>query len=175
MVEPKKLASDIYEKVKAHKIIDFNNCLTRLRIKFDKNDLPDINEIKKIVGVINVVKIGSEYQIILGPGIVDKVSAEMKNIVTNTQTSESVVKQTQPLSTNTQNCDTQSSNQKTFDDNKKRFKNNFISQTLSRFAKIFSPLIPAFVGAGILAGIACIIQIAAGITQDPSKNPAAEQ
>jgi phosphotransferase system glucose/maltose/N-acetylglucosamine-specific IIC component len=41
-----------------------------------------------------------------------------------------------------------------------------ISQTIAKFAKIFSPLIPAFVGAGIIAGIACIIQVSCNLTTD---------
>jgi phosphotransferase system IIB component len=154
------IALDIYKIIKDYKLGDITHCLTRLRLKFDGVNLPTVEVFKKINGVLNAVKIENEYQIILGLGLVDDVFSEINKLIILEKQDYSTVSQSAPH-TEVTTTNTNTSNQKTFEENKKRFKNNVIAQTLMKFSKIFSPLIPAFVGAGIISGIACIIQICA--------------
>ncbi|GHU33487.1 hypothetical protein FACS1894166_09060 [Bacilli bacterium] len=147
-----KLANDIFNIVKNFKIKSLNHCLTRLRIEFESNT-PDKDLIKKTPNVIGVIQSGNQYQIILGPGIVDEVYKRLNSLL-NTVNNSSPISDASPVA---------SSNTipKSFAAIKEK---KIISQTIARFAKIFSQLIPAFVGAGIIAGIACIIQVSCGLT-----------
>jgi phosphotransferase system IIB component len=140
----KKLAIDIYNLLCKYNVVETTHCLTRLRIKFD-GDIPSRDDVLAITGVVGLVTRGQELQIILGPNIVDQVYSEIKKI----QGSDSKLNVT-----TTSNIKQQVTN---FDDVKKKYRKNIVSQTLSSFAKIFSPLIPAFVGAGIVAGAANLI------------------
>ncbi|MGV2948109.1 PTS transporter subunit EIIB, partial [Acinetobacter sp. AGC35] len=50
---------------------EFTNCMTRLRISINDNSRIDEAGLKKVEGVLGVVD-DETYQVILGPGIVNK-------------------------------------------------------------------------------------------------------
>jgi phosphotransferase system IIB component len=145
-ISQQKMANDLYQLVKKYGILDYENCMTRLRLKLKQKDVLDIELLKKVPGVINVIhpKGSDEYQIILGPGTVAKVYDEFKKIADSTPTNST----TPSLK--------EVANQVKFENQQKR--SNLITTALSKFAKIFAPLIPAFIGAGLFAGIAGIMQ-----------------
>jgi phosphotransferase system IIB component len=136
------LSDELYSILSKYKILDFTHCLTRLRIKFD-NSFPSAEEIKKIDGVLGVVQANNEMQIILGTSVVGDVYKCLSEKINNLSTNNL------PNSAN--------SNMTNF--NKDKYRQNRLSQIMQKFAKIFSPLIPALVGAGIIGGVASIINI----------------
>jgi phosphotransferase system IIB component len=145
MADSNQIAQDLFSKIENYKVEKISHCLTRLRITF-LNEQPDANDIKTIKGVIGVIQNGEEFQIILGVGIVDQVYAQIKNMFDNKQVTPTTI--VEPTN-NSQN----------FDDIKKKYRKNYFSQALSKFSKIFAPLIPCFIAAGIITAIATIIQI----------------
>jgi N-acetylmuramic acid-specific PTS system IIC component len=141
----KLIASDIYKAISKYQITNVSMCMTRLRVSLKAK--PNLATIKKIDSVLDVIVSGNEYQFVLGPGIVKKVYTEFNSMFTssnNASTSKEV------------DLATISKQQKEI--NKEKRQSNFIAVALSKFAKIFTPLIPAFIAAGILAGIAGILQ-----------------
>ncbi len=122
-------------------VATFSNCMTRLRI--DTIDKNKINEelLKKIDGVLGVVD-DDTFQIILGPGVVTKVSAEFGKLTTG-------------IDLNT--ADTLKSKGATIKAKQKEKNNTPLKNFLRTIGSIFIPLIPAFVGAGLIAGVSSIL------------------
>ena len=56
------------------------HCMTRLRLTLKDEAKANIGELKKIDGVMGVIE-DDTLQIVVGPGTVNKVAAEMSNIV----------------------------------------------------------------------------------------------
>lgn len=152
MAKAKNVALDIKKVIGEENIISYTHCMTRLRVKakpnFEKDDL------KKVNGVLGLVISGDEYQIVIGPGFVNKVALEFSKIITIK--SDDVINE---------NLDPDIS--KTLSDvtiemkNKLRGKGN-LQVFLAKISKVFSPLIPAFIGAGLLTGIAGILSSTVG-------------
>ncbi|QHX35746.1 PTS system, N-acetylmuramic acid-specific IIB component [Spiroplasma sp. TIUS-1] len=147
MAKARDVALDIKNVIGEENIISYTNCMTRLRVKakpnFEKENL------KKVDGVLGLIVAGEEYQIVLGPGFVNKVALEFSKIV-SIQSSETI----------NENLD--ASQNKTAAEvaietkNKLRGKSG-VQTFLAKISKVFTPLIPAFIGAGLLTGIAGIL------------------
>ena len=109
--------------------------MTRLRLNLKDGGLADHSRIKSIRGVLGVVGSADQLQIVLGPGKVQQVAAEMENLLASetlpvqigraAEMKEAVAKK-----------------------NKTPFK-----QFLGRLSAIFAPLIPVVVASGMVAGI----------------------
>lgn len=105
-------------------------------------------ELKKIPGVMGVVDSDSQLQVILGPG-----KAQTASELMNAMLGEEV--QTQPVSDEAATLQTLASQ------NKQQIKakqSSAIHHFLTKFATIFTPLIPGFIAAGLLLGIATLLQ-----------------
>ncbi|MDO5054142.1 MAG: PTS N-acetylmuramic acid transporter subunit IIBC [Pasteurella oralis] len=117
------------------------NCMTRLRVTLQDSSAVDVDALKKIDGVLGVVEADEQLQIILGPGKATKAAELMKSLVdTGLETpslKEIARDQKQQIKS------TQTSN---------------IHQFFAKFATIFTPLIPGFIGAGLLLGLATVLQ-----------------
>lgn len=111
----------------AHNIKELENCMTRVRVQALDESKVDVEAIKGQSGVLMVMKDETGYQIVLGPGVADRICAEMKamgiDVMEGNAEDYSVVHK---------------------HDAKGLFA--FIS-------KVFLPLIPIFAGAGLLFGI----------------------
>lgn len=116
-------------------IVSIMNCMTRVRITV--KDLAKVDEpaLKSVKGVMGVVKSDEQLQVVVGPGTSTKVAEEMK---LSLGLSDSKV---------------------SFGDAEKvktEMKNKYGSRAsgvLKRIANIFIPLIPAFIGCGLITGI----------------------
>src|SRR4051794_7150687 len=74
--ENKLLAEKLLKELGgAGNIADFTNCMTRLRVEVYDDSLVNTEAIKKTDGVIGLVE-EETFQIILGPGKVNKVTDE---------------------------------------------------------------------------------------------------
>lgn len=122
-------------------ILLVSNCMTRLRITLQDFTQVDTNALKQIDGVFGVVKADEQLQIILGPGKAIKAAELMKKSIDNDASTPSLkdiarAQKQQIKSTQT----------------------TAIHQFFAKFATIFTPLIPGFIGAGLLLGLATVLQ-----------------
>ena len=71
----------IYELMKSFSILKITNCMTRLRLQLNTEDIANLplKELKNIPNVLGVNLNDNELQIILGPGKVNEVTSEFKN------------------------------------------------------------------------------------------------
>lgn len=131
------------------------HCMTRVRLGIVDSDLVDVAGLKKIPGVIGVVE-DDTLQIIVGPGVVNKVAGAMaemagvkigetiqENLDSGTKTGKELVEE---------KASKTKAELKAKQNNSSGFK-----RLLKSISNIFVPLIPGFVGAGLIAGIAAII------------------
>lgn len=136
-------------------IVKFGNCMTRLRITIKKS--VDIEEIKAIDGVLGVVLSGNEVQIVLGPGKATLAAELMSEILGRDsdfqlETAEDAIND---LSAKKEDLETAASAVKS---EIKAKQVHPIQKFLSKFATIFTPLIPGFIAAGLMLGIATLLE-----------------
>ncbi|EHN0625204.1 PTS transporter subunit EIIC [Listeria monocytogenes] len=131
------------------------HCMTRVRLGIVDSELVDVAGLKKVPGVIGVVE-DDTLQIIVGPGVVNKVAGAMaemagvkigetiqENLDSSTKTGKELVEE---------KASKTKAELKAKQNNSSGFK-----RLLKSISNIFVPLIPGFVGAGLIAGIAAII------------------
>lgn len=131
------------------------HCMTRVRMKVINESLVDVAKLKAIPGVLGVVE-DEQLQVIIGPGKVNKVAQEMvdqagvklgekipgnPNVTTGLSGKDKVNERAQEMK-NVQ---------------KSKQKPSKIKSILKDISNIFVPMIPAFVGTGIVAGIAAVL------------------
>ena len=141
----KKIATNLIENFGGKdNITEVINCMTRVRVKVVDESKVNFKEIEKIDGVLGVLK-GEQIQIVTGPGKSEKIAKEMSNMA-NAKFSEEMESDIEKR--------TRENKAKVKEkQNKSKFKS--FSATI---ASIFVPLIPAFVGAGLIGGIASVMQ-----------------
>ena len=67
MTDNKKIAEQVLAAVGgAANLKDATHCMTRLRLYLKDDSLPKDDEVKKISGVLGVVRGGQQYQIVIG-------------------------------------------------------------------------------------------------------------
>ncbi|MDC0611752.1 PTS transporter subunit EIIC [Vibrio sp.] len=110
-------------------ISHLTHCITRLRITLNSFDNVDKEAISNIPGVLGVNENSGQLQIVLGNRVSDVFDA-MKSLVYGSK---------EP--------------QETEDTNTNSAKKGIVANLLDAIAGIFSPVIPAIVGAGLLKGI----------------------
>lgn len=106
-------------------VVSIENCMTRLRTVVKDSTKVDKGALKAIKGVMRIAGTDNEPQIIVGPGVADTACEEIKSMpgIKLTVNTEAVM-------------------------TKKDAKGIF-----SIFAKVFTPLIPVFAGAGLIFGV----------------------
>lgn len=136
----KELASLILEKIGGvDNIISYTHCFTRLRFVLRDEKICDTAALKNTRGIIGVVSSGGQYQIIIGSEV-SNVYAELTRLTGLTQLTGD--KSAEP---------SESSKPE-----KKEDKNGFI-KVLETVAGIFTPIIPAITGAGILKAVMALL------------------
>lgn len=121
------------------------NCMTRVRVKVNNPDLIAYEKIKSREGVLGLVE-GEQVQVILGPGKSEKVARAMASL-SDSNFSEETDKE--KLQRQTQE------NKESY---KAKQKQSGFKKFTSSIASVFVPLIPAFVGAGLIGGVASVLQ-----------------
>lgn len=142
-MDAKKTAKEIYEILGGKENIASNAvCMTRLRVKV-KNEV-DLEKLKKVDGVLNVVN-AETLQIILGPGKVNAVGDEFSKLSgIALGFSDSNVK------------DVASENKIA---NKQKH-NGPVQRFLQKIANIFVPLLPGIIASGLIMGLTNVINVA---------------
>ncbi|WP_071131655.1 PTS transporter subunit EIIC [Enterococcus timonensis] len=131
------------------------NCMTRVRIDIADLDKVDMTGLKAVKGVLGVVDDNGTLQVVVGPGTAAKVAGEMSQL--------SGIKLGEQLNVNLDkdlktDLGVGLEKGKEIKAAQKKKNNTPFKRALNVIASIFIPLIPAFVGAGIIGGIASIIQ-----------------
>lgn len=152
MNKDERLAKDITNAVGGnHNIDNIIHCMTRVRIKIHDYDKVNYNELKSIDGVLGVVE-DERLQVVVGPGIVNKVANYMSE--TSGAPLDDDTSHTENKSYKAQAEEQARQNKQNFQSHRKQSKWN---KVLKSIANIFIPLIPAFIGAGLIGGIAAIL------------------
>ena len=151
-----RLAQAIYQHIGGpDNVSKVYNCMTRVRINIKDDQQVDMEALKQVDGVMGVVEDGDTLQVVVGPGTAAKVAtvmADQGRVQHGRQVQENL---DHDLTTGRSEAERITAENK----NKQKQKNNTpFKQALKVIASIFVPLIPAFVGAGIIGGIASIIQ-----------------
>ncbi len=134
------------------------HCMTRLRITIRDEEKVDVAALKKISGVLGVVQ-EETLQVVLGPGVVDKVAQVMVDKV-GVGLGEPF-----PISGRAHQADDYRSDKSIVEAkaaevhaaHKASLKQTWWRIVLKHISAIFIPLIPAFVGAGLISGVAGIL------------------
>ncbi|HCZ1027850.1 TPA: PTS transporter subunit EIIC [Staphylococcus aureus] len=156
MTKEQQLAERIIAAVGGMDNIDsVMNCMTRVRIKvLDENKVDD-QELRHIDGVMGVIH-DERIQVVVGPGTVNKVANHMAEL--------SGIKLGDPIPHN--HNDSEKMDYKSYaadkakankEAHKAKQKNGKLNKVLKSIANIFIPLIPAFIGAGLIGGIAAVL------------------
>ncbi|HFO0638791.1 PTS transporter subunit EIIC [Staphylococcus aureus] len=156
MTKEQQLAERIIAAVGGMDNIDsVMNCMTRVRIKvLDENKVDD-QELRHIDGVMGVIH-DERIQVVVGPGTVNKVANHMSEL--------SGVKLGDPIPHH--HNDSEKMDYKSYaadkakankEAHKAKQKNGKLNKVLKSIANIFIPLIPAFIGAGLIGGIAAVL------------------
>ncbi|MFD0049292.1 PTS transporter subunit EIIC [Actinomycetes bacterium NPDC127524] len=139
MRKEQRLAEEISEKVGGKSNISrIAHCMTRLRLDLKNDALADIGGLKDIEGVMGVIE-DQTLQIVVGPGTVNKVAAEMCSLT--------------GLSLGEHDEIDESTAERVHSDIKAK-NNTPFKNLLRKIGNIFIPLIPALVASGIINGIA---------------------
>ncbi|MDT2833814.1 PTS transporter subunit EIIC [Vagococcus carniphilus] len=145
------IAKGIYSNVggieNVNKVV---HCMTRVRMEISDYSKVDIEKLKAIEGVMGVVE-DDTLQVVVGPGTVNKVAQAMVDMAgvklgdDMSQIGKKSGKEAVEEKAAQVKADVKRKNQKPW------------SKALKSIANIFVPLIPAFVGAGIIGGIASVL------------------
>lgn len=118
-------------------IVTCSNCMTRLRLTVAVSTLVDTEIKGKLKEAVNGVVInGNEVQIVFGVGKANRAAESMNSLL------------------GTKDLNTIAAEKKTEMKSKQQ---SSLQQFLANFATIFTPLIPGFIAAGLMLGIATLI------------------
>ncbi len=148
----KQIANGIYKEVGGKENVGkLVHCMTRVRMDIKDYDKVNLEALKKVPGVLGVVE-DDTLQVVVGPGTVNKVAQEMVDMAGvslgeefPTEHAKSAKEAVEEKAAAVK-ADVKRKNQKPW------------SKALKSIANIFVPLIPAFVGSGIIGGIASVMK-----------------
>lgn len=126
-----KLASTILENVGGKENVEFvMNCATRLRFTLKNMDLAKTEEIKNTKGVIDVIIQNGQYQVCIGPDVID-VFKELNKIGDFSQKKEEEQKNDQKL----------------------------IDKFFGVVSGIFTPIVPVLMAAGMVGALLTVLDL----------------
>ena len=123
-------------------IVDVENCMTRLRVGVHEQDRVDVAALRAVDGVLAALP-GENCQIVLGPGLVDRVAADLDAAMATARSAGS----------RTSAADVLADKGAAIRQQNKRRNNTPVKNALRRISNIFVPLIPALIACGLIAGI----------------------
>ncbi|PQF24076.1 glucose PTS transporter subunit IIA [Enterococcus mundtii] len=131
------------------------HCMTRVRMKVIDESLVDVAKLKAIPGVLGVVE-DEQLQVIIGPGKVNKVAQEMVDQA-GVKLGEKIPGTPDGTTGLSGKDKVNERAQEMKNAQKSKQKPSKIKSILKDISNIFVPMIPAFVGTGIVAGIAAVL------------------
>ena len=178
-MDNQQIAQAILTAVGPENITEVYNCMTRLRLRVKAVTVTK-EELKKIAGVKGVIFSEGEIHIVLGPGKAENVAEECKrlladkrkdtaasrlNSISHTEACSERNTPETPVADKTAKIPVtkQSSKNKIGDGKelhaaiKRQNSQSSIKRMLQRVGHIFIPLIPAFIGCGLLTGLISLL------------------
>ncbi|EUJ45007.1 PTS transporter subunit EIIC [Paenilisteria rocourtiae] len=161
MSKEQDLGQKIFEEVGGiGNVSKIAHCMTRVRLGIKDTDKVNVEGLKKAPGVLGVVE-DDTLQIIVGPGFVNKVAGamcEMAGVKLGETLPENLDGNLSQSTAKTGKELVEEKAAATKAELKKKQNNTSgFKRLLKSIANIFVPLIPGFVGAGLIAGIAAIM------------------
>ncbi len=151
-----QIAEDVLSKVGGAENVASNMaCMTRLRLTLKDTSKVDADALKTVDGVMGLVEAGERIEVVLGPGTVNKVLEEFAKL---TGIKPGEVSASDGASAATSVVDAAASNKAS--QNAKHDKP--VQRFLKRIANIFVPLLPGIIAAGLINGIANVIDVSSG-------------
>lgn len=154
-----RLAREIYAAVGGPaNVAKLIHCMTRVRMTIRDDDQVDMTALKAIDGVLGVVE-EDTLQVVVGPGIVNKVAQIMVDQV-GVKLGEPFPENLTTTATAATMTDREKVEAKAAEvkaKQKAKQKSTPTKRVLKSISNIFVPLIPVFVGAGLIGGIAAVL------------------
>ncbi|MBC2055418.1 PTS transporter subunit EIIC [Listeria booriae] len=162
MTKEQDLGQKIFEEVGGMgNVSKIAHCMTRVRLGIKDTSKVNVEGLKKAPGVLGVVE-DDTLQIIVGPGFVNKVAGAMCDMAgvklgeVLPDNLDSAITGDDTTKTGKQLVEEKAAATKASMKQKQSNTSGF-KRLLKSVANIFVPLIPGFVGAGLIAGIAAIL------------------
>ncbi|GAA3145423.1 PTS transporter subunit EIIC [Streptomyces echinatus] len=146
-------------------VTSVTHCMTRLRLALADPAAADERALRAVPGVLGVVAAGTDWQIVLGPGAVDAVTAAVTTAVTTAPARPASAPAPAPGAGpatdsgagpdgGTADQEARAAGQGALVKERLRRRDATpFKAALRRVANVFVPLIPALIGCGILAGL----------------------
>ena len=145
-----KLSEQILAAVGGKENVQSNMvCMTRLRIKTADPSKVDSEALKAIDGVLGLVEDAEYLEVVLGPGVVNKVIVEFSKL---TGVAAGDASEDDVVSAAKDNKAAQ----------KAKYENKPVQRFLKKIANIFVPLLPGIIAAGLINGIINVINFSTG-------------
>ncbi len=141
---PEVIAHKLWEIIKECGVTEMSTCMTRVRLNIKNKDLVDISKIKSIAGVLGVIDSAEQLQVIIGPGKVNQVASYLQPLI------DLSVKDSHTSNNSKSNSSLPTLKQKSQH-------TGAFTVFLKRLANIFLPLLPGFIGCGLVMGIVNIL------------------
>lgn len=156
VTKEQRMAKEIFDKIGGpENVSKVYHCMTRVRLDMRDESHVDMDGLKKVDGVMGVVEDEGTLQIVVGPGTVNKVAGSMAEISGVRLGDPIPVNEDKDLLSGRAEAEAKAA---TVKEGYKKKNNTPFKRALKSIASIFVPLIPAFVGAGIIGGIASVFQ-----------------
>ena len=155
-----RIAEGIYKEVGGPgNVSKLRHCMTRVRMDIRNYDLVNLEGLKKVDGVMGVVE-DDTLQVVIGPGTVNKVAQKMVDMVgvkLGDPFPEEVSGEKKEEKSSGKRLVEEKAAQMKAVQKEKNNSNSGVKKILKSISNIFVPLIPAFVGAGIIGGVAAVL------------------
>ena len=173
-MDNQQIARSILAAVGPENITEAYNCMTRLRLRVSAVTVTK-EQLKKIAGVKGVILNDGEIHVVLGPGKAENVAKECKRLLAEKEktkaavqtvgaepaalsASHSVSENPKPAPAEIQKPENKIGDGKALHaEIKKRNSQSALKRLLQRVGHIFIPLIPAFIGCGLLTGLVSLL------------------
>lgn len=135
-----KLGEEILKEVGGPKnIASLTHCATRLRFVIKDESEVNINAIKSLSGVLQVVNKGGQFQVVIGPSVIKAYDAIIKkiNYPDNISSKEESLKTAK----------------------KKNKRTDWFSNALGLISSIFTPILGLLCGAGMIKAVLSVLQV----------------
>ena len=173
-MDNQQIAQAILNAVGPENITEAYNCMTRLRLRVTAVTATK-EQLKKIAGVKGVIMNEGEIHVVLGPGKAENVAKECKRLLAEQEKAKaaaqtvgaepaalsaghSVSENPKPVPAEIQKPENKIGDGKALHaEIKKRNSQSALKRLLQRVGHIFIPLIPAFIGCGLLTGLVSLL------------------
>jgi len=153
MTDAQQLAQQILDTVGGSaNIADVENCMTRLRVEVVSDAAVDLPALKGTDGVIAAIAAGSNLQIVLGPGLVDRVAVGLEALRASAPSPTTAGGGTAagPAGASPEELAARGAAMKA---TARSRSDGRAMRAVRKISAIFIPLIPALIACGLIAGI----------------------